>query len=78
MWLRGSLHPLGYPGYLPRAAKGAAIQNHNDQDQSTLRHGTAGIRQERYGDAELHRVAPDRNRREGDIQLSGSATISRG
>jgi hypothetical protein len=37
-----------------------------------LQRGTLGVRQERYGEAELHRVAPNRNRREGDIQLSGS------
>jgi hypothetical protein len=33
--------------------------------------GTVGVRQERGGEAELHRVAANRNGREGDIQSSG-------
>jgi hypothetical protein len=44
----------GYPGDLPCPTKGAAIQSHNDEDQSTLQRGTLGVRQERYGEAELH------------------------
>src|SRR5437667_10715790 len=67
-----SLSPPAYPGDHPCPTKGAAIQSHNDEDQSTLQRGTLGVRQERYGEAELHRVAPNRNRREGDIQSSGS------
>jgi hypothetical protein len=39
----------GYPGDLPRPTKGAAIQNHDDEDQSTLQRGTMGVRQEGYG-----------------------------
>jgi hypothetical protein len=35
-------------------AKGAAIQSHNDEDQSMLQHATLGVRQERYGEAELY------------------------
>ncbi len=50
----GSLSPPGYPGDLPCPTKGAAIQSHNDEDQSTLQRGTLGLRQERYGEAELH------------------------
>jgi len=34
--------------------------------------GTLGVRQERYGEAELGWVGPRRNRCEGDIQRSGS------
>src|SRR5215470_10074758 len=67
-----SLSPPGYPGDHPCPTKGAAIQSHNDEDQSTLQRGTLGVRQERYGEAELHRVGPSRKGREGDIQLSGS------
>src|SRR5262249_12813120 len=67
----GPLSPPGYPGDYPCPAKGAAIQSHNDEDQSTLQRGTVGVRQERYGEDELHRVAPSRNQREGDIQPSG-------
>jgi hypothetical protein len=48
------LSPPGYPGDLPCPAKGAAVKNHNDEDQSTLQRGTLGVRQERYGEAELH------------------------
>ncbi len=43
----------GYAGDHPCPTKGAAIQNHNDEDQSTLQHGTLGVRQEGYGEAEL-------------------------
>jgi hypothetical protein len=68
--LGGSLSPPGYPGDFPCPAKGAAIQSHNDEDQSMLQRGILGVRKERYGEAELHCVAPRRNRREGDIQLS--------
>ncbi len=50
----GSLSPPGYPGDLPCPTKGAAIQSHNDQDQSTLQRGTLGVREERYGEAKLH------------------------
>ncbi len=46
--------PPVYPGDNPCPTKGAAIQSHNDEDQSTLQRGTLGIRQERYGEAELH------------------------
>jgi hypothetical protein len=45
--------PPGYPGDNPCPTKGAAIQRHNDEDQSTLQRGTPSIRQERYGEAEL-------------------------
>ena len=48
------LSPPGYPGDLPCPAKGAAIKSHNDEDQSTLQRDTLGVRQERYGKAELH------------------------
>jgi hypothetical protein len=48
------LSPPGYPGDLPCPAKGAAIKSHNDEEQSTLQRGTLGVRQERYGKAELH------------------------
>ena len=44
----------GYPGDHPRPTKGAAKQSHNDEDQSLLQRGTLGVRQERYGEAELH------------------------
>ena len=50
---RISLCPSAYPGDHPCPAKGAAIQSHNDEDQSTLQRGTLGVRQERYGEAEL-------------------------
>jgi hypothetical protein len=53
--------PPGYPGDLPCPAKGAAIKTHNDENQSTLQCGTLGVRQERYGETELHRVARNRN-----------------
>ena len=46
--------PPGYPGDLPCPTKGAAIKSHDDEDQSTLQCGTLGVRQERYGEAELH------------------------
>jgi hypothetical protein len=49
----GFLSPPGYPGDLPCPSKGAAIQSHNDEDQSMLQSGTPGVRQDRYGDAEL-------------------------
>ena len=65
------LSPPGYPGNFPRPTQGAAVQSDNDQDQSMLQRATAGVRQERRGEAELHGVAPGRNRREGDIQPSG-------
>jgi len=44
----------GYPGDLPCPAKRAAIKSHNDKDQSPLQRSTLGVRQERYGEAELH------------------------
>ena len=47
------LSPSGYSGDLPCAGKGAAIKSHNDEDQSPLQCGTLGVRQERYGEAEL-------------------------
>jgi quercetin dioxygenase-like cupin family protein len=50
----GSLSPPGYPGDLPGPTKGAAIQSHNDEDQSMLQRGTLGVRQKRCGEAELH------------------------
>jgi tetratricopeptide (TPR) repeat protein/transcriptional regulator with XRE-family HTH domain len=50
----GSLYPPGYPGDHPGPAQGAAIQGRNDEDQSSLQPGVAGVRQERYGQAELH------------------------
>ena len=50
----GSLSPPGYPGDLPCPAKGAAIQSHDDEDQSMLQRGTLGVRHERCGEAELH------------------------
>ena len=37
-----------------------------------LQRGILGVRQERYGEAELRWVGHSRKRREGDIQLSGS------
>ena len=51
---RRLVSPTGYPCDHPCPAKGAAIQKHNDEDQSTLQRGTLGVRQERYGDAELY------------------------
>ena len=51
---RGFLSPPGYPGDHPCPTQGAAIQSHNDEDQSTLQCGTLGVRQERYGEDELH------------------------
>jgi hypothetical protein len=45
--------PPGYSGDLPCPGKGAAIKSHNDEDQSALQCGTLGVRQERYGEAEL-------------------------
>ena len=50
----GSLFPPGYSGDHPCPTKGAAVQSHNDEDQSTLQGGIRGVRQERYGEAELH------------------------
>ena len=50
----GSLPPPGYPGDHPCPTKGAAIQSHNDEDQSMLQRRTVAARQERYGQAELH------------------------
>ena len=47
------LCPPGYPGNDPCPTKGAAIQSHNDEDQSILQRGTPGVRQKRYGEAEL-------------------------
>jgi hypothetical protein len=52
--LPGSLPPSGYPGDHPCPTKGAAIQSHYDEDQCMLQRGTLGVRQERYGEAELH------------------------
>ena len=46
--------PPGYPSDLPCSAKGAAIEGHNDEDQSTLQRGALSVRQERYGEAELN------------------------
>lgn len=46
--------PLSSPGYpcdLPCPPEGAAIQSHDDEDQSTLQRGTPGVHQERYGEA---------------------------
>jgi ribosomal-protein-alanine N-acetyltransferase len=54
----GSLSPPGYPGNHPCPTKGAAIQSHNDEDQSMLQRRTPGVRQERQGEAELHWVGP--------------------
>jgi transcriptional regulator with XRE-family HTH domain len=34
----GSLYPPGYPGDHPGPAQGAAVQSHQDEDQSTLQH----------------------------------------
>jgi hypothetical protein len=48
------LSPPSYPGDLPCAAKCAAIKSHNDEDQSTLQCGTLAVREEGYGEAELH------------------------
>jgi hypothetical protein len=62
----------GYPGDLPCPAKRAAIESDDDEGQSTLQCGTLDIREERDGEAELHRVAHNRKRREGQIQLSVS------
>jgi hypothetical protein len=42
-----SLCAPGYPGDLPCPTKGAAIQNHYDEDQGMLQRGTLGVRQER-------------------------------
>jgi hypothetical protein len=50
----GSLSPSGYPGDHPCSTKGAPIQSHYDEDQCMLQRGTMGVRQERYGEAELH------------------------
>jgi hypothetical protein len=47
------LSPPGDPGDLPGPAKGAGIKNDNDEDQSALHRCTVGVRQERYGEAEL-------------------------
>jgi hypothetical protein len=49
-----SLSTPGYAGDHPGPAEGAAIQSHNDEDQSMLQRGTPGVRQERRGQAELH------------------------
>jgi signal transduction histidine kinase len=57
------LSPPGYPGDHPGPAKGAAVQSHNDENQSMLQRGTAGVRQECYGEAGLRWVDPSRNRR---------------
>ena len=51
--------PPGYPGDLPCSAEGAAIQRHDDKDQRMLQGRTLGVDQERHGDGELRRVAPD-------------------
>ena len=53
-WRGRSLYPPGYPGDHPCPTKGTAIQCHNDEDQSMLQRATLGVRQERYGEAELH------------------------
>ena len=37
-----------------------------------LQRGALVVSKERHGEAELHCVAPSRNRCEGDIQLSGA------
>jgi hypothetical protein len=42
--------------------QGRCRKNHDDEDQSTLQRGTLGVGQERDGEAELHRVAHNRNR----------------
>ena len=62
----------GYPGDHPCPPKDAAVHSHKDKDQSMLQGGAPGVRQERCAEAELHRVAHDRERREGNIQRSGS------
>lgn len=49
-----SISPPGYPGDHPCPPKSTAVQSHNDEDQSMLQSGTLGVRQERYGEAELH------------------------
>ena len=41
------------PVTIPCPTKGAAIQSHNNEDQSILQRGTPGVRQKRYGEAEL-------------------------
>ena len=43
----------GFPGDLPRAAQGAAVQSHDDEDQSMCQRGTVGVHQERSSQAEL-------------------------
>jgi hypothetical protein len=50
--------------------QGRCRKDHDDEDQSTLERGTLGIGQQRHREAELHRVAHNRNRREGEIQPS--------
>ena len=41
-------------GDLPCPTKGTAIEDHDDEDQSTLERGAVGARQECYGEPELH------------------------
>ena len=54
-WERpGSLFPPRYPGDHPCPAESAGIHSHDDEDQSVLQRATAGVRQERRGQAELH------------------------
>jgi O-methyltransferase domain len=48
-----SLSPPAYTIDHPCPTKGAAIQSHDDEDQTTLQRGTLGARQERYGEDEL-------------------------
>jgi ectoine hydroxylase-related dioxygenase (phytanoyl-CoA dioxygenase family) len=68
------LSSAGYAGDLPCPAEGAAVQGHDDEDQSALQRRTPVVGQERDGEAELHRVAAHRNGREGDIQPPGPET----
>jgi hypothetical protein len=52
--LGGFLSAPVYPGHHPSPTKGAAVQRHNDEDQSLSQRGTAGVRQERDREDELH------------------------
>jgi hypothetical protein len=73
-WLHShrSSSPPAYPGDDPCPTKGAAIQRHDDEDQTSLQRGALVVRQERHGESELHRVDRNRDRRERDIQRSVS------
>jgi hypothetical protein len=50
----GPLSAPGYPADFPRPGDSAAVQGDQEEYQSLLQHGIAGVGQERYGQAELH------------------------